>query len=187
MIRNRTRHGILVLLILAVFSWFAARDQNAPKAKPFKDLDTRLNYALWDFNAKLLDNQGKLNVHIEAPILRNNASSQVGTIENPRIRIQQQDKEWYISADSAIITADREHVSLIGNVDMKREGKDQHDRLEIQTRDVMLNVSPKTITTDASVTMFQNGDQLNADGMRLNMKTDSYELLEKVRAQYATP
>jgi LPS export ABC transporter protein LptC len=187
MIRGRTKRGIAVLTLVAVLSWLGARDGSPPAAKPFANLDTRLNYALFDFKAKLLNDEGKLNLHIEAPILRNNANSQVGTMESPNIIILQQDKEWYINADSAIITADREHVSLMGKVDMKREGQNPNDNLEIQTRDVMFNVEPQILTTDAAVTMVQNGDLLNADGMRLNMKTDSYELLNKVRAQYATP
>lgn len=187
MIRKNTGRGLAVLTFLAILSWLGAREHSAPPAKPFDDLDTRLNYALWDFNALLLNAQGEVNLQIEAPLLRNNAASQIGTMENPRIRIQQQYDEWYISADSAIITADREYVSLGGKVDLLRENLLSHDKLEINTRDVILNVKPRTATTDSAVTIAQNGDQLEAVGMRLNMKTDSYKLLHKVRAHYATP
>jgi lipopolysaccharide export system protein LptC len=51
----------------------------------------------------------------------------------------------------------------------------------------MLNVTPRTASTDAHVTIAQNSDRLEAMGMKLDMKTDSYELLDKVRARYATP
>jgi len=152
-----------------------------------EQLDTRLNYALWNFNAQLLDENGLMKLQIDAPILRNNASSQVGTMENPRIRIQQQDDEWYISADSAIITADREYVSLVGTVDFLRQNRLTRDTLAISTRDVMLNVTPRTASTDAHVSIAQNSDHLEAVGMKLNMKTNSYELLDKVHARYATP
>ena len=175
-----------VLTVLVALSWLGARDQSTPPAKPFDNLDTRLNYALWDFKAQLLNDEGEINLHIEAPILRNNALTQVGTMEHPKIRIQQQLNEWYITADSAVITADREYISLIGSVDLLREGRFAHDTLEISTRDVMLNVTPQTASTEAAVAITQDGDHLEADGMNLNMKTDSYELLESVRAEYAT-
>jgi LPS export ABC transporter protein LptC len=185
--RQRTWRKIIVLSLLAILSWWFARDRTEPSSAPMERLDTRLNYALWNFNAQLLDENGAVKLQIDAPILRNNASSQVGTVENPRIRIQLEDDEWYITADSAIITADREHVSLIGSVDFSRQNRRSRDTLEIRTRDVMLNVTPRTASTDAHVTIAQNSDRLEAVGMKLNMKTDSYELLEKVRARYATP
>jgi LPS export ABC transporter protein LptC len=187
MIQRRTWRNIGLLAVLAVFSWLAARERSEPRAKPLDDLDTRLNYALWDFNAQLLNEEGQIKMHIDAPILRNNADTGVGTMENPRIRIIENEDEWYITADSAIITADREHVSLLGTVDLQRVNQISKDRMDIHTRDVMLNVTPKTASTDAAVTIAQNHDLLEAIGMKLDMKTDSYELLEKVRATYAQP
>ncbi len=187
MIRKSTWRGIGALAVLAALTWLAARDRGEPDAAPFDNLDTRLNYALWDFSAMLLDDEGQISLRIDAPILRNNASSQVGTIENPRIRIQQDPEEWYITADSAVVTADREHVSLVGTVDLLRENRLTRENLEIHTRDVLLNVSPRTASTESAVTIVQDGDRLDAVGMKLDMKTDSYELLDQVRAQYARP
>lgn len=187
MMRSGTRRGVLGLALLAALSFLAARDRGEPAISPFDDLDTRLNYALWDFTALLLDSQGELSLRIDAPMLRNNASSQVGTIENPRITIQQQADEWYITADSAVVTPDREHVSLVGNVDLLRENRDTRNILEIQTRDVLLNVTPRTARTESAVTIVQDGDRLDAVGMKLDMKTNRYELLDQVRARYARP
>jgi len=186
-IRRTTWRNVIVLSALAVVSWWVARDPTEPNSAPMDRLDTRLNYALWNFNAQLLDENGALKLQMDAPILRNNASSQIGTVENPRIRIQLEDDEWYISADSAIITADREHVSLVGTVDLSRQNRNSRDTLQIRTRDVMLNVTPRTASTDAHVTIAQNSDQVEAVGMKLDMKNNSYELLDKVRAFYATP
>ncbi|MGH8034276.1 MAG: LPS export ABC transporter periplasmic protein LptC, partial [Lysobacterales bacterium] len=150
-------------------------------------LDTRLDYALWNFSAHMLDADGIVNLEINAPILRNNANTRIGSVENPRIRILLEEDEWYITADSAIITADREFVSLVGNVDITRNSRFSNDTLEIRTRDVLLNVTPRTASTDARVLISQNSDQLEAIGMKLDMKTESYELLDRVQAKYATP
>ena len=185
--RSRTWRGLALLALLAGFSWFGARDRVEQNSRPFDDLDTRLNYALWNFSAEMLDDNGALNLLMEAPIMRNNADSGIGTVENPRIRIQLDEDEWYITADSAIVTADREFVSLVGKVDFLRENRMNGETLEIRTRDVMLNVTPRTANTDAEVTIAQNDDLIDAVGMKLDMKTDSYELLEKVRGRYATP
>jgi len=187
MIGRKTWGGVGLLALLALLSWLGARDRLEPPARPFADLDTRLNYALWDLKALVLDESGRVDFEITAPILRNNASSQVGTVDRPRIRIQQKPDEWYITADSAVITADREHVSLVGQVDMQRGKPPGQARMKIRTRDVMLNVIPKTASTDAAVTITENRDRLNAVGMRLDLNSDSYELLHEVQAEYATP
>jgi len=186
-IRRKTWGGIGLLATLAVLSWLGARDRFEQPAKPFADLDTRLNYALWDLDARILDEKGRVDFEIDAPILRNNASSQIGTVESPRIRIQQKADEWYITADSAIITADREHVSLVGDVDMLRKKPSDRAMMKIRTRDVTLNVIPKTASTDAAVTITENNDRLKAVGMRLDLNSDSFELLHEVQAEYATP
>ena len=187
MIRRKTWHGIAVLAILACLSWLGARDTREPRPAPLDDLDTRLNYALWDFQAQLLNDQGKVNLVIHAPILRNNASTQIGTVENPRLQIQLDEDDWYITADSAIITSDREFVSLVGNVDLLRQKKTGSELMEIRTRDVMLNVTPRTASTEAEVNISQGGDHLEAVGMKLDLKSDSYELLSDVRGHYAKP
>lgn len=187
MIRTKTWRGIGVLALVAVLTWLVANDSRKPKSEPLADLDTRLDYALWNFNAQMLDANGMVNLEIDAPILRNNASTRIGSVENPRIRILLEEDEWYITADSAIITADREFVSLVGSVDITRNNRVSREIMEIRTRDVLLNVTPRTASTDARVLISQNSDEIEAVGMKLDMKTESYELLENVQAIYAKP
>ena len=155
--------------------------------RPVSRLDTRLNYALYDFDGRLLNDDGVVNLEIHAPVLRSNAQSGVGTVESPEIRIQQEDERWYITAESAIITADREHVSLMGDVYLARRDEVTGQLLEISTKDVMLNVTPRTASGESAVTITQDNDTLDATGLRLDMVSNSFELLSEVRAHYETP
>ena len=74
-----------------------------------------------------------------------------------------------------------------GYVNMVRTNRITGETLEITTEDVMLEVTPRTASTDALVTLVQSGDRLDAVGMNLDMTTDSYELLDDVRARYELP
>lgn len=186
MIHRKTQYGIFALAVLAIATALIVRSGREPGGLPPADLDTRLNYALWDFSGVLLDKNGKVNVRVDAPMLRNKADSQVGTVENPRLRIIQDQDEWYISADSAIITGDREFVSLMGRVDLVNQNLETHKRLDIQTRDVMLNITPRLASTDSAVSIQQGQDVLDAVGMKLDMTNKTYQLLSQVRARYAT-
>ena len=184
MISRQTRRGIILLCLLAIFSWIVARPTPEPESKPLAGLDTRLNYALHDFSGRLLDERGQTRIEIDAPLLRNDASSGIGTVDSPNFRIQQEDEEWYISAESAVIAADREHVTLQGEVKLMRRNETTGEMTNIDTSDVLLNITPRTASTQAEVRIVQAGSRLTATGMNLDMINEQYELLEAVRAHY---
>lgn len=187
MIRRRTLHGIILLALVAVLSFILSRPDTEDEAGPVEGLDTQLNYALYEFQGRLLNGQGKTSLEIESPLLRNDASSGIGTVESPNIRIQQEDEEWYITADSAVIAADREHVTLVGEVNLMRRDVVTGESLDITTRDVLLNVTPRTASTESDVRIRQEGDHLDAIGMKLDMINDRVELLSEVQAHYEVP
>ncbi|MBT8050536.1 MAG: LPS export ABC transporter periplasmic protein LptC [Gammaproteobacteria bacterium] len=184
MIRRRTRLGILLMSALAGLTWLLSRPTETDGEAPVAGIDTRLNYALHDFQGRLLDQQGETRLEISAPLLQNDAASGIGTVEKPDIRIQQDNEEWYITADSAVIASDREKITLAGQVNMLRRNAVTGARLDIVTRDVLLDVTPRTASTDADVRILQNRDRLDATGMRLDIINDRFELLSEVRAHY---
>jgi len=177
----------MLLALLAAASWMISRQSGEVEDRPIRKLDTRLNYALYDFSGRLLDAEGAVNFEFEAPVLRSNARSGVGTIESPEIRIQQEDEQWYFTAESAIITADQEHVSLIGDVYLERETPSTGETVEISTMDVMLNVTPRTASSDSDVKITHFNDRLDATGFKLDMIAGRFELTKDVRAYYETP
>jgi LPS export ABC transporter protein LptC len=187
MIRRRTWRGILSLGLLAGLSWLLTREPGEPFTSPLVRPDVRLNYALYDFSGRLLDAGGSVNLLIESPVLRNTAESGVGAVESPEIHIQQDDDEWYITAESAIISADHEHVTLVGDVFLSRRNELTDQSLEIATSDVLLVVTPRTAETEAEVEITQQSDWLRAAGMRLDMINERYELLHNVTAHYEIP
>jgi LPS export ABC transporter protein LptC len=185
-ISRQTRRGILLVALLAVFSWIISRPAGDSEPDRVAGLDTRLNYALYEFNGRLLDDTGNIKLEIDSPLLRNDAGTGIGTVDRPHIRIQQEQEQWYITADSAIVSADREQVTLEGTVNLVRSNTATDDRLEIVTRDVLLNVTPRTASTRAAVTIEHAGDWLAAEGMNLDMVNERYELLDDVQARYET-
>jgi lipopolysaccharide export system protein LptC len=185
--RAKTWRGILLLALLALLSWQLARRPAETTESPLDKPDIRLNYALYDFSGRLLDHQGKVRLRIASPELRNDAATGIGTVDSPEIHIQQEDDRWYITAETAVISANREIVNLHGSVNLSRHDELTDQTLEITTTDVVLHVTPRTAMTDAAVSMRQQGDRLDAVGMRLDMVNENYELLNEVTAHYETP
>jgi len=185
-LHGRTWRGILLLTLLALLSWQLSRQplDNVTERVGLPDL--RLNYALYEFSGRLLDEHGRVKLDIAAPVLRNDAESGIGTIEAPEIQIQQEGNRWYITAESAIVSPDREIVNLMGAVSLSRLDERTDQVLDIATADVELHVTPRTAATDAGVSVRQSGDRLDAVGMRLDMINERYELLHDVTARYQT-
>jgi len=178
---------MIILALLAVATYLLARNPSNKINQPPARLDTRLDYALRDFTGRLLDKEGNTNLQISSPLLRKNAQSEVGTVKSPEIHIKQEEQQWHIIAESAIITADREFVSLIGDVYILRRNEISGEILEITTRDVILRVTPRTASTESLVTIVQQDDRLDALGMNLDIRNNSFELLNEVRATYDNP
>jgi len=186
-IRARTWRGIVLLGALAVLFWQLGRQpEEAEPAKPSKP-DTRLNYALYDFSGRLLDDDGAVLVDLKAPVLRNDADSGIGTVEAPEIHVQAEQDRWYITAETAIVSPDRKNVDLSGAVNMTRHDARSDQVLEIETSNLRLALTPRTARTDAGVRILERGDWLQATGMRVDMINETYELLHDVRARYQSP
>lgn len=185
--RPATKRAIALLTLAAMASFLATRDVRREFQPTAAEVDTRLNYALFDFRARLLDESGNLAVAIEAPELRNDARTGVGTVSRPEIYARQADNDWQIDAATAVVSADREFVSLAGDVKVVRYNEATNDRVEIDTSDLLVAVTPRTASTDARVNIRHAGDRLDATGLRLDMINDHFELLHDVSAVYDTP
>lgn len=182
-----TRRGIILLGLIAGATWIVSRQPPDTPLEPISEPDLRLNYALYDFNGRMLDAQGAVRLEMESPELRSDAATGIGSVEHPAISIQQGADRWYITAESAIITADREQVSLQGAVELTRRNEVSGQQVEISTEDVLLNVTPRTAITDSDVRIRQGGDRLDAIGLRLDMVSETYRLMNDVRGHYEVP
>lgn len=185
MITRKTRRGMLVLVLLSALSFWVNRSQDTQKPEPVAGLDPELDYVLRDFELQFFDESGMPAVHMQAPELRNDPRLKLGTIDHPVLRLNQEDVVWDLTADTAIVTADKEHVQLTGQVDVRRNEPSSGNWVEINTRDVRIEVTPQTAATDQPVHIFDGRNRVDAIGLELDMKSKTFKLKEQVRATYA--
>jgi LPS export ABC transporter protein LptC len=185
MITRKTRRGIILLALLTVASFWVSRSQDKDSTDPVVGLDPRLNYVLRDFELQFYDENGKPTINMKAPTLRNNPEQQLGTIEQPVVQLNQPGEVWDITADTATVTADKEHVRLLGQVNVRRLEPSTGHWLELSTREVEIEVTPQTATTDQPVRMFDGRNEVNAIGLDLDLKSNTFTLKQQVKATYA--
>ena len=185
MITRNTRRGIIGLVLLTTVSFWVSRSQDNETLEPVAGLDPRLNYVLRDFELQFFDENGKPTINLRAPIFRNDPDLQLGTIERPVLKLNQAEAVWDLTADTATVTADKEHVQLSGQVHVQRLEFATGNRVKIDTREVQIEVTPQTARTDQPVSMFDGYNQVSAIGLELDLKSNTFLLKQEVKATYA--
>lgn len=185
MITRKTRRGIVALVILTAVSFWIGHGQDIDIMEPVSGLDPKLDYVLRDFDLQFYDENGQPTIKMQAPVLRNDPQLQLGTIEQPVIVLNQPGLVWKLVAESATVTADKEHVHLSGLVHVQRVDQATGDRVELNTRQVDIEVTPQIARSDQAVSIFDGFNQIDAIGFELDMKTESFKLKQQVKASYA--
>lgn len=176
---------MIALALLTAVSYWIGRGGETKTQDPVAGLDPKLNYVLRNFELQFYDENGLPTMNLKAPLLRNNPKLQLGTIEQPVIQLNQADVVWNITSDSATITADKEHVQLLGQVQVQRNEPATGSWVELNTREIDIEVTPQTASTTHAVTFFDGLNHMDAVGMDLDMKNSRYQLKQQVKASYA--
>jgi len=185
MITRKTRNGVIALVVLTSISFWVNRSPDDEEPEPVAGLDPKLNYVLYEFELQFFDENGQPTINLRAPILRNNPELELGTIEQPVMKLNQEDVVWNLSADTATVTADKEHVQLLGEVHVRRQENLSGAWVEVDTREVQIEVTPQTATTDQPVHMFDGLNRASAVGVDLDLTANTFLLKQQVKATYA--
>ena len=185
MITRTTRRGIIGLVMLTTVSFWANRLQDDETLEPVADLDPKLNYVLRDFELQFFDEYGRPTINLRAPVFRNNPNLELGTIESPELKLNQAKVVWNLTADTATVTADKEHVQLLGQVVVRRTETTTGNWINLETREVQIEVTPQTAVTRQPVHMNDGLNTASAIGLALDLKSNTFILKEQVKATYA--
>jgi len=186
-IPRKTRTGIFLLAALTLLTfWAVRRGDNGREPQP-AEIDTGLEYALTNFQLQYFDEQGVSTLTLRSPYFRSEIASGEGQAEHPRLEIHHRGFVWHIIADSARVPEDQELVFLTGAVHLERSGNRAGDWMEIDTRDVTVEVTPRIARSEHPVNLRDPSGRLAAEGFEVNMIDNTYRLSGNVRGVYATP
>jgi len=185
MITRKTQRGIIALVMLTAVSFWVSRNQDIVAPSRVSGLDPKLNYVLRDFELQVFDKNGLPTMNLQAPLLRNDPKLQLGTIERPVIKLNQPGLAWALTSNSATLTADKEHIQLLGQVQVQRNEPATGNWVKLVTREMHIEVSPQTASTTHAVNIFDGLNHMDAVGMDLDIKNGRFQLKQQVKASYA--
>ena len=187
MISRSTRRGLLLAAVLAAGSYLLVQRQESEPEAPIEGLDTRLDYALEQFEMRAYDEVGALSMRLWAPRLTNDATTDIGVIQDPRVEVRNEGFIWHIMAESATVSDDQEEVYLDGDVRVDREGALPSDQLRIDTQDVTIVVDARTATSQGPLRLEDLAGEVRATGFWVNMLSNEFQLKNDVQAIYELP
>lgn len=172
---------------LAIFTWWLAGDRGEDQDGPIEGLDTRLDYALENFEMRAFDEAGKPALRMWSPRLTNDAITRIGRVTEPRIELHHEGYLWHLEADSAIISDDQSEVFLGGRVLLERAGARPVDALNIDATDVMLVVDERVAHSDQPMQLTDSSGILHATGFTVDMINNEFQLENDVQGSYVIP
>jgi lipopolysaccharide export system protein LptC len=137
-----------------------------------------------EFELTAMDNTGKPHYTLNGSHLQRLNNSDETEIKQPVIQFIQQNGQWKVSADTAIINNKDETIQLNKNVIMQQQNIEP--AVTFRTHSLLLDTRTQIAQTDAPVEIIQGISNIKSNGMIFNNKTHELVLPSDVNGYYQT-
>lgn len=138
-----------------------------------------------DFTITTMNDNGEPAYILKAKRLEHYNDSDYAVIDEPDIQLIQGDHRWVISANAGEIDDANQRITLRGQVVLLQQDKQLPIRLE--TEQLEINTRQQIAISTQTVSITQQGFNLQSKGMILNNATGQLELLDSVKGSYVQP
>ncbi|KGQ17759.1 hypothetical protein LF41_1966 [Lysobacter dokdonensis DS-58] len=188
-----SKRGLLLIALLvaaAVTGWSAW--EHRPRDRGGKADNGRSDYVLTDFEAVVLDKQGRESFTLKAPKLTRSPGDKTMTIQTPIFYIpvapaagQAPTREagWEVRSNTGWVSADGDEVRLLGAVNAKTASAAQR-RVTITTERMNIFPDANRATSPGTVTVEQPGSILRGQGMDARLDSKRVRFSSNVKARY---
>ena len=172
----------IFLAVAAIALWSVTTnfsiDDQAPQTKGREYAEIFMN----QFEMTAMNETGKPDYILNGSYLQRVSNSDDTEIKQPVFRLLQEQKQWTVSADRAIINDKDEIIRLTDNVVMKQHNADP--AVTIHTQNLLINTSTQVARTRARVDITQGKSRIRSNGMVFNNLTSELELSSRVHGYY---
>jgi lipopolysaccharide export system protein LptC len=188
MLSSRTRLILATALLAPILLYWGA--DRAPTEAPAPEIapggaDT--DYYLRDATIRQFDSQGLLHQELRSPQLEHYPDPGELRAQAPDITLFRNETrgEVLISAEQGLMQDSTEQVRLNGSVKVLSQPTGSTP-LRLETQTLNLVPSEQFIETDTAVTLYSQGGETRANGMKAYLNTRQVELLSDVEGRYET-
>ena len=177
---------LIVLAILAAATWVATWGRQDPDPQPEPTDSRPLGYYARNTRILVTDEQGRVAARVHAERLDELPDQEGVRLEGVDVEYHAPDETtWALSATSATTPKDVSLLELAGDVEIRSAPTDDSKPVTLSMEKVTFWPDTSIVESDSPVTM-QVGDwQLDAIGLRTDLKGDTLELESQVHGTFA--
>lgn len=182
------RNGIAIVLLLAaaIATWYWSRPAQPLKPSARAEDTTPLGYYVRGARIQGTDADGHVTYRILADRLEELPDQALLELHGVRVEYSPVDQmPWLISASEASTPKNRSHFDLEGDVELRSEPTDGSKPFAITTTRLRFLPDESRAVSEEPVRLTVGDWQVDAVGLRADLKDDEVELESKVHGQVA--
>ncbi len=175
--------SLVVFFAVAVIAWWSTTgnfgENNLFQPAPSKRyVEVFMN----DFEMTAMNENGAPSYTLNGKHLERYNDSDASRVEQPVFHLLDADKQWIISADTALINDKNNTIQLKKNVLMQQQNTEP--AVIIRSQYMLIHTKTQIAQTRTQVDITQGKSQLTSTGMIYNNKTSELELSSSVSGFY---
>ena len=178
----KTPISLGIFLLLAIFVWWSItenyKDEQMQLAKSKSYVEVFMN----EFEILAMDDNGSPSYIMNGDYLQRHNDSDETEVLKAVFDLLQENGQWKINADNAIINDKNDTILLENNVIMQQQNIEP--AVTIRTQQLLINTRTQIAQTRARVNITQGQSLLQSDGMIFNNITSELELSSNVSGYY---
>ena len=174
--------SLIIFLLLAITVWWSItenyEEEQLHQAKSKSYVEIFMN----EFEITTMNENGSPNYILNGSHLQRYNDSDETEVQQPVFNLLQENGQWKISADNAIINDKNDTIQLNDNVIMQQQNIEP--AITIRTQRLLINTKTQIAQTQTQINITQGQSLLEAKGMIFNNLTSELELLSNVSGYY---
>ena len=173
----------LTLVLLLAGQWWLNRSDDQRSA-PIALQDQPIDYALTDFTAEFFNDQGELDLIVQAPRLEHRADTRQAHITEPVFTLTGQQPSWRGQAETGLIDRTLEQMELSGRVIARQAHPDGEIRVE--SDHIRYDRNRQDLHSPGPARISQAGTELRGGTLTVWLNEQRAELENDVQGTYRT-
>jgi lipopolysaccharide export system protein LptC len=175
--------SLSIFLVLAIIAWWSITtdytgDDQLQKVKSKQYAEIFMN----EFEMTAMNENGQPGYILNGARLQRNAGSDDTEIQQPIFQLLQENNQWKVTADQAIVNDKNETIQLKNNVIMQQQNVEP--AVTIHTQYLLIHTKTQIAQTQALVDLTQGNSRLRSNGMVFNNITSELKLSSNVNGYY---
>ncbi|MER2493299.1 LPS export ABC transporter periplasmic protein LptC [Catenovulum sediminis] len=173
-----------VLVIITISQYFWREWSQQPEVVTEYDPVAQADYTIEALSRRQFDENGHLHTQLDAEQLEHYQDLQFTYFQQPKYILYSsaQQQHWLIQANESVIY-DNRNLELEGDVQVIASHPDEWFNT-LYVEQLNMDLQAQTISTSSAVNAVADKLKFSGQGLRGNLQTQEFELINHVRAEY---